>query len=96
MKDRHYDVGHHFPRLWAARHDETVIVLPNGSVQDRASRRESLRSLLRVMRAGQAGARPGVGQPGHRVHPRCIVCGDTGCEHCPDTDTHEVIYLRAE
>ena len=47
------DARWHFPRVWANRHDPAVT-FPNGHVHDAASRRESCRALVRIIRAARA------------------------------------------
>lgn len=44
------DVLFHFPRLWAARNDDREHVFANGHVYGRPQRRESVRSLIRMLR----------------------------------------------
>lgn len=51
VKDHPYAVAHyHFPRVFAGRNDDRVVVFANGHVYDRAERRKSARMLIQMCR----------------------------------------------
>lgn len=45
---------HHFPRMWAARNDDRVVVFENGHIYNKAERRRSVRQLIGIMRRERA------------------------------------------